>query len=191
MKQIQSFFLGIFASLGALILEIIILSIFPISISTADLSSKITSIGWFFFLAIFIEEISKFLFILKFIANKENGRISVFNSLLFGLGFSMLEMILVYWNYTTGTLFDLIGISGILLVHLSTAALIGYSITRNSSKAYALLFGFIPALFLHTAYNILKTSQISNQKEITLILLAILIFVDIFLIIKSKSEPLQ
>ncbi|MFA5777048.1 MAG: PrsW family glutamic-type intramembrane protease [Parcubacteria group bacterium] len=188
MNILKSFFLGILGALGALVLEIITLSS-PTSMltDTETISREITSFGYFFFLAIIIEEFLKYLLVYKAIAKTNAGKNIVLNSLFFGFGFSMLEMFLIYWSCQNGSPLDLIGLSGIVIIHISTATLMGYFISKNTVNFISgLFFGFIPAFLIHSAYNILKISEIARQKEITIILLASLIFLDIFLLVKSK-----
>jgi hypothetical protein len=100
----------------------------------------------------------------------------------------MLEMFFVFWSYQNGSSLDLIGLSGIIIVHISTAALIGYSLSKNTANVISgLFFGFIPALLIHSAYNILKITEIAHQKQFTIVLLVLLIFLDIFFLIKPKN----
>jgi len=184
MRLIQSFFLGIFGALGALFLEIIFLAISSPLSSAAQISEETTTFGYFFFLAIAAEEFSKYILIGK-VLDKKN---IVLNSLFFGLGFSALEMFLVYWNYKNGTPVELIGILGIIIIHISTAIIIGYSLKKNTATLISgLFFGLIPAFLVHLAYNLLRVSETAHQKELTFVLLALLIIADIFFFIKSKN----
>lgn len=184
MKHIQSFFLGIFGALGALFLEVLFLAFLTSSSSnTETIVNDLDSIGLFFFLAILAEELLKYILIYKSIAKKN----IISNSLFFGFGFSMLEMFFIYWNYRNGNLLDLSGILGILTIHISTATLMGYSVRKNTVNFISgIFFGFIPAFLIHLAYNFLKITEIAYQKEFTIALLALLIFMDIFILIKSK-----
>ena len=190
MKQLQSFFLGIIGALGALFLEIAILTFF---FPASKISEELTSFGYFFFLAILSEEFFKFFLIYKLTSKTEKITSVTINSMIFGLGFSMLEMFLLYWNYVNGTSSEFIDILGVLIIHISTSTLIGYSTAKSDMKlSSSLLFGFIPAFLIHSAYNVFKISEITHQKELIIVLLILLILTDIFLLIKSKnksSEP--
>lgn len=187
MKFFQSFFLGIFGALGALFLEIIILTVSsPLSSNAEVIVKDFESIGLFFFLAILAEEFSKYILIYKFHGRENSNSNIVLNSLFFGIGFSMLEAFLIYWNYQNENIFDLMGFSGIIIVHISTAMLIGYSMRKNKTNLMpSLFFGFIPALLIHLSYNLLKITKVTHQKELTIILLILLIFVNVFLLFKS------
>jgi len=186
MGFIQSFFLGIFGALVALFLEVIFLVFLAPPSSTAEsITGEFNSIGLFFFLAILAEEFSKYILIHKFSSKKNNSGNIILSSLFFGIGFSMLEIFLVYWNYQNGMNFDLIGIAGIIVIHISTAILIGYSAGKNSANfTNGLFFGFIPAFLVHLAYNLLKVSGPTHQKELVIALLVFLISTDIFLLFK-------
>lgn len=188
MKQLQSFFLGILGALGALFLEIIFLIFSTPIFSTAEtITQKTTSIGLFFFLAILIEEFLKYILLYKSVAKTDKKNEIVLNSILFGFGFSILEMFFVFWNYQNEYTLDLIGLLGIITIHISTALLMGYSIAKNTTSCMSsFFFGFVPALIIHAAYNILRISEITRQKELIIVLLILLIFGDIFLLIKSK-----
>jgi hypothetical protein len=189
MKFLQSFFLGFLAAIGALILEIAILSASSFTSSDVDISFKMDSVGHFFFLAILAEEFLKYFFLSKFVVEKKQSRTSILLSLVFGLGFSGVEMLLVYWNYRMGAGLDAIGMLGIIIIHVSTAIIMGVAIFKVKIRAFwGLLLGFIPAFIIHSAYNLLRVSEISQQKTILALLLVSLIIFDLFLLIKSKNE---
>ena len=192
MKQLQSFFLGILAALGALFLEILFLNFSePLSYSAnnAPLQS-FSSFGFIFFLSIFIEELLKALFIFKILSKEKN---ITRNSFFLGLGFSLLEISLVYWNFRFGREFDLSGIIGIGIIHISTAVIIGYFLEKKTkSRIRSLLSGLILAFFTHSLYNILSSSEIEHQKQLIVTLLSFLFFANIFFLIKSqKNKPLE
>jgi len=188
MKFFQSFFLGIFGALGALFLEIIILTVSsPLSSNSEVIAKEFESIGLFFFLAILAEEFSKYILIYKFHGRENSKSNVVLNSLFFGIGFSMLEAFLIYWNYQNENIFDLMGFSGIIIVHISTTMLIGYSMRKNKNNFIpSLFFGFIPALLIHLIYNLLKMIEVNHQKEITLIFLILLVFANFFLLFEPR-----
>jgi len=153
--------------------------------NTQDITAEIDSIGPFFFLAILSEEFLKYILIYKSIA-KSN---IVLNSLLFGFGFSILEISFIYWDYKNGYSMDPIGILGILIVHISTAMLMGYFVGKNRSNfIFSLFFGFIPAILIHTTYNIFKATDNLRQKEFAIVIIMLLIFMDIFLLIRSRNS---
>jgi hypothetical protein len=190
MKFIQSFFLGILAALGALLLEILLLNVSqPLTLpGNSYFLSELFSFNFIFFAAIVIEESVRYAVIYKAIARiSKDGNIFL-NSVFFGLGFSSLEAILVYWNYQNGIAFDLLGIAGIITIHVSASVLIGYFVGRNAGKGFLITVpGFIAALIIHSLYNIFNIAGNSYQNYLIgglIIFLLILIFV---LSIKSKK----
>ncbi|MDO8529757.1 MAG: PrsW family glutamic-type intramembrane protease [bacterium] len=182
MKKVESFFLGIIAALGALFLEAAILNFFePASFA----NNEIFSFGYVFFAAIAIEEFLKIAVILKALPKKNNA---VFNALFFGLGFSFLEIALVYWNNQNGITYDFWGIFGIFLVHISTSLVIGYSLIGDAKKSFLIyLQVFITILITHSSYNILSSIETAYQKQFMYYLLGFLILLDVFLIFKSRG----
>ena len=191
MKFLQSFFLGILGAIGALFLEIIFLAIsLPLSSNPETISRATDSIGPFFFLAILAEEFLKYLLIYRLIAKTDERKDIVLSSFFFGFGFSLLEIFLVYWNYRNGSSLDFIGLLGIIIIHVSTAVLIGYSASKNKINFISSIFlGLIPAIMIHSAYNILKITGFPRQKELTVVLLVLLVLMDVFLLFKSRKTP--
>jgi hypothetical protein len=184
MKIVQSFFLGILGAIGALILEIVALSFLtPISSTSETISREISSLGYLFFIAIIIEEFLKYILIIKVISKISEKKNVVLNSLFLGFGFSMLELFSFYWNYRSGIDFDLLAIIGIIIVHASTAVIIGFSALKNFLPS--LFFGFFASFVIHLAYNTLGASEHPYQKQLIVGLLGILIILVFFLLIKS------
>jgi len=185
MKFLQSFFLGIFGAIGALILEVAVLSFFtPISSTSEIISREISSSNYLFFLAIFIEELFKYILIVKVVSKISEKKNMVMNSLFLGAGFSILELLSFYWNYRNGIDFDPLAALGIIVLHISTAVIIGYSMSKNIFPAS--FFGFFASLAVHSAYNVLGILENPYQKQFIAGLLGFLIILDISMLIKSK-----
>lgn len=182
MKKLESLFLGIIAALGALFLEAAVLNFFePASFANRELFS----FGYMFFAAIAIEEFLKFVVILKALPRKNNP---IINALFFGLGFSFLEIALVYWNNQNGITYDFWGIFGIFSVHVSTSLIIGYSLIGNAKKTFLIYIQvFITILIIHSSYNILSSIETAYQKQLLLYLLGFLTILDIFLLFRARS----
>lgn len=186
MNQLQSFFLGILAAIGALFLEIAFLNISePLTSFSIE---KLFSLNYIFFVPIIIEELLKYAFIYKALSRKSEGISLAINSIIFGLGFSAIETTLVYWNYRNGAGFDPFGLGGIIIIHISTSLLIAYFIGKNIGRNLLLtLQGFILALFFHSSYNILRISEFRYQEQLIFSLFTILIISSIVIMIKSKN----
>jgi hypothetical protein len=185
MKIIHSFFLGILGAIGALLLEVAALSFsLPISSAPETVSGKITSPDYLFFIIIAIEEFFKYILIIKVLSKISEKKNLVLNSLFLGAGFSIIELFSIYWNYQRGVDLEPLAILGIMIIHISTAVIIGYSALKKIPSR--LFFGFIASLTAHSAYNILGTSQHPYQKQLIAILLGTLVFLDFFLLIISR-----
>ncbi len=185
MNNLQSFSLGILAAIGALFLEVLLLNFSePLSfIGKEKVAKEFISLDFFFFSAILIEELLKYFLISKFLLKEKNF---VFSSFFLGLGFSLFELILIYWNYKIGIEFEISGIMGVILIHITTSVIIAYSIWKNiGKKLLAFLGGFIPAIIIHSLYNIASVVETRYQNKIIFALLIFLAFLTSFLLIKS------
>lgn len=161
MKQIESFFWGIPAALGALLLQIAILAVFLIlqdpmgKMQIDTLARTLPGIG----IAVLLEEIFKYLIIAKRIDAISLGMSYFFNSLLFGLGFAMTEQVIGYLTYGQVSEGELFPIFGAMSVHIITSQLIGYRISAaNPMKARVILPAILFATIVHFFYNFLEYS---------------------------------
>lgn len=190
MKQLQSFFLGILAALGALILEIFFLNFSnPLSYSGNNYHNGFSSFGFIFFFAVFIEEFLKALVIFKVLAKWKNITI---NSFFLGLGFSLLEISLVFWKSQFEIEPNLVGIIGVGIVHVSTAVILGYCLEKNTkNRLEYFLGGFILAFAGHCLFNILNIFEFEHQEKFVQALLIFLFFITFFLLFKPKNTKNQ
>ena len=161
MKQIESFFWGIPAALGALLGQIAILAIFLIVQDPAGtmqmdaLSQTLPGIG----IAVLLEELFKYLVIAKRIDAISLNMSYFFNAILFGLGFAMTEQVVGYLNYGQISEGELFPIIGVMSVHIITAQLMGYRIsTTNPMKLSVMLPTILLATSVHFFYNFLEYS---------------------------------
>lgn len=188
MNKIQSFFLGILAAIGALFLEILFLNFSgpSFSISKNGITENFFSLDLFFFSAIAIEEIIKYFLISKFLSKGKNF---VFGSFFLGLGFSSIELALIYWNHKTGIEFEISSIIGTALIHISTSVIIAYSVWKNvKNRTMAFLGGFIPAIIVHSLYNISSVTENAYSNKISIAFLIFLPLLTFFLVIRSKTS---
>ncbi|OGI16784.1 MAG: hypothetical protein A3J63_03365 [Candidatus Moranbacteria bacterium RIFCSPHIGHO2_02_FULL_40_12b] len=171
MKQIESLFLGIIAATGALIAEvflmIIILAVFGAGKKiNLDDFLNITSVKnsispyLFFFLFAFLEESVKYFFIAHKIEKFSLGRMLIINSLILGLGFSIIEISLIAGSVNKNLIsqnYFRQNIAEIFMLHIMTAGLMGYVVVLlNPRKIGTFFAAIIPALFFHLSYNILS-----------------------------------
>lgn len=185
MKLIQSFFLGILGAIGALVLEVAALAFStPLSSTPEMISGKINSPDHFFFITIAIEEFLKFILIVRVISRTSAAKNITLNSLFLGAGFSILELASLYWNYRNGASLEPLAVWGIMIIHISTAMIIGYFASKKSFPS--LLFGYFASFAVHSAYNILGVSERPNQGQLIISFLGLLILLDSFLLIRSR-----
>lgn len=181
MKQIRSFFLGVFGALAALFLELLIFTFFtPLSFSLE--SEKINTL---FFSSIIIEELVKYLTITRIVSKFSGMKNIALNSIFLGFGFSAIEGLLIFWKYQGSSFLSISSIIGIVLIHISTSAIMGYLAGSKMSKSLVGLFG---ALILHSTYNILKLEKFSGQEAFIFTLILVAIFIDIYILIASRKR---
>ncbi len=139
-----SFFEGIIAALGALILELT-LPLFGLPASDGSLV--------FLFSAVTIEEIVKYAFIYNNYLKLELKEKIIRNSFFVGLGFAAAEIFLKQSLFEKA---NALLILGVFLIHLLTASLAGFFLLRKY-KQTSLLAPRIVSLniLLHFIYNFL------------------------------------
>lgn len=149
-KFIKPFLLGIIAALGALIIELVFYVIFPGRETQQDYYNKITV---FLFLVVAIEEFFKIIIIYKSSEEFSKENDIFISSLFIGAGFSIIELFLKDLDYES--LLSL-GNLNIVLVHLLTAGLAGYLISKQSIiKNGFLIKTWLLAFLVHLSYNLL------------------------------------
>ena len=147
--------LGVISVLGALILELL-------ATLLLDDNQKINSLpypsyntlGLFSLIAFsFIEELLKFFFIFQnFIPKK---RFFIFEALIFGLGFSSLEIFfrLMDKNINLGEKDMALSIAAVVALHILTAVFIVLSLTNNHISFWRKINTIIFATALHVFFN--------------------------------------
>ena len=149
MNKIKSFFYGIIAASGATILQqIVLLSLNVQIIDTSHLT------GLLIFGA-FSEEIFKFFVIYKLSQEETLTKNLVLNSLLIGLGFSLVELVFKIWGDLEIVSANFLAYLGIIFIHVLTAGTIGYFLSREKPAHWTIPAGIFLALLLHLAYNAL------------------------------------
>jgi len=148
-KFIKPFFFGIIAALGALFLELILYLIFPEQETQINYYNKITL---FLFLVVAIEEAFKVLLVYKNSEDFSNENDIFISSFFIGAGFALAELFLK----DLGSKLFSIGNLNIFLLHILTAGLAGYLLSKQRSprKSYLAKIWFLVFL-VHLSYNLL------------------------------------
>lgn len=149
-KFIKPFLFGIIAALGALILELVFYLIFPEQETRQDYYSKITI---FLFLVVAVEEALKILMVYKNSQELKKENDIFVSSFFVGAGFALTELFLK--DLESKELFS-IGNLNIVLVHILTAGLAGYFLSKERTpKRNYLLKIWLLVFLIHLAYNLL------------------------------------
>jgi hypothetical protein len=184
MKLIESLFLGIIAALGALAIEVAI-SIFGIDKVSFSLNlpwNNINNFNYLIVIAVFVEELVKFMVIVKRLETFSLGRMLVVNSLFLGAGFGLVEVGLVYFN-NPGDPGSTRSIIEIFALHTLSAGMIGYLLSKlNPKKITTGIKVVISTSAIHMTYNLLSMlrNDLLNYAIIGLLsLLALFILVNL------------
>jgi RsiW-degrading membrane proteinase PrsW (M82 family) len=192
MRQLESFFWGIIAALGALIFQLILyvgFSTYAFPVEKSPSFSEFFSLPLFVLAGVLIEEGFKYLIISKRIELFSQERTYIVNSIFVGLGFFATELGLIYLSDPIGQIKSVIEI---LIIHIGTAGIIGYYVaTKNPKKISTFLLALTMATALHVAYNfsVMQRNLITNG--VVIFILATLIFFNIFNFIFIKTKLAQ
>lgn len=146
MKRFEYFLIGIFAAIGALLLEIILDTIgYQFNILNWELS----------FLAVFviIEELAKFIVIHKKIDFNNSLDKIIGNCFWIGLGFGFLELGILLLNKETVYAGNTPAIITVIIIHILTALLTGLALTKLRFNGYYAVLAVVPALIIHLIFN--------------------------------------
>lgn len=146
------FFLGIAAAFGALLFELAVLNIFFDRETLApDFFYQIT---FFLSITVFIEEAAKTYFIFRYIIAANNSAGFFRNSLIFGVGFSFVEVFFLHFAELSSPNYLYLQLAGVALIHTATSGFIGYALAKfKTNSQISLLFAIIPAFLIHFFYN--------------------------------------
>ncbi len=155
MRQLESFFWGIIAALGALFVELLIF----IGLSTYNSSMSNVSFSQLFLLPGFVivaaatEEMFKYLIIAKRVDLYSLEKSYIVNALFVGLGFAATEFWLLA---SSGALPSRQILGELAILHLGTAGIIGYLVaTKNPKRVSTFLYTISLVTFFHASYNFL------------------------------------
>jgi hypothetical protein len=175
MRQIEALFLGIIAGAGALVIE----AVFPLNNNPA------AYYFWFYVLvAVLVEEFIKYIIIWKRVDAISLGRSLVLNSFILGLGFSIVELGLLWYQKEISWPVPQDIIFPIALLHITTAGIIGYILVKNNPRKFSTFFKAIFwAVIIHFSFNIISLTKIRHAAYFFVIFLAI---IDITMLWKAK-----
>lgn len=185
MRQIESILWGMFAAIGALFFEAIVFVLVSIFfIPGKELSLDFSSpLNYILIASIITEEAFKYLIIAKKIESFSYGRSLIVNSLLVGLGFSLIELLLIYGKFfaNLNLSFGPGEIIGLVLLHVLTSGIIGYFVAFQGAKKYRTLIQTIVLVSLiHFSYNALVICPNEFTNFLIIFLLGILAAVNVF-----------
>lgn len=193
MRQIESFFLGIIAALGALVIESLAMgalsfSAAPWSTNGTSFASQLLSEGntkriflILFFLA-FIEELFKYLVLAKKVDQYSLGRTMILNSILVGCGFAATELFFIFKGIAPGIInfANFRNFAEIFIIHASTAGIMGYFLAiADKIMLRTFCKPVLIATIIHLFYNALLLYSNYYIAPIITVLAALLIFVNI------------
>jgi len=191
MKLFESFFWGIIAALGALIVEIvfyIITSFFINPIGTMPFI-QFFIIPKFIIAAACIEEILKYIIIFKRFSVLPPEKSKLANALMIGLGFFLFELVLILATRISPASQFLIEIA---IIHIGTAVLMGgILIVKNIQKIAAFLYAIAAAVIFHAAYNLLSIERNNLNNYLIFFGLGLLIIINLGIFLRTRQLSRQ
>ena len=191
MRQLESFFWGIIAALGALLVQLV----FFIGLTASSATSVETSFSQLFILPHFIilaasiEEMLKYLVISKRVELYSLEKSYIVNSLFVGFGFIATEAWLLM---NAGTLPSNQILAELAIVHLGTAGIIGYLVaTKNPKKISTFLYTIFIVTLFHASYNFLIQHRGHYQNYIIFFLLALLVSINLLNLLRISHKLAQ
>lgn len=205
MKQLESFFLGILAALGALVTQVFFLlsaTIFINKGANSDIdvfsllsTSTFSSFEIFPFLilpaVVLTEELFKYLVIVKRVEPFHVGKSVVLNSFLVGFGFAVIEILIIYESLGDIALanFPLQKLAEIALVHIFTSGVIGFFVALKNPASFSTFLKAVSSAFLiHLIYNVMAIFQNTFSNLLIVLFLTILLIINTFNLIGIEKE---
>lgn len=190
MKQLESFFWGILAALGAMVIELVFFLGYSFFVDPlGDFSvGKYYLLPFAMLTVAAIEEIFKFIVISRRIELLSFERSYVINAALAGMGFAAAELFLIRWYGFFGSNYahNLVQIS---LLHIATASFIGYRIAVKNHRKYAVVaFTVLTATLMHFIYNFLEAFQGEYFSFAATTYIAIIVCISIINLFKIKTK---
>lgn len=189
MRQFESLFWGAVAALGALVFEMltyILLNLKPQNAS--DDISAFLALPQILIFAVIIEESFKYLIIAKRIEYLSQEKTYIINSLLVGVGFFAVELAMMH-SQGIDLSANLISLLEILIVHATTAGIIGYRIAiGNPGKISNYLSTIALVSIVHGGYNFLVQNRTYFVQYLIISLLIFLIIYTVFNLMRISKQ---
>ena len=156
MPYIKNFIFGLLGASGALIAELVASNLYFIFSGQEISLVYFEKITFFLILVVVIEEVFKYVMLLKSCSpHKQNFLATI---LSFGLGFSLIEIIIALLNapVTENISPFILSITGVFLLHLTTSGIIGSLIfSKKNTAPLSITMTLLAASGLHLLYNLL------------------------------------
>lgn len=185
----QAFLWGFVAALTAIVVELLLYVV----INTTASSQTTGNLGFLKFspyilLFAFIEELSKFVIIVKVIEPLSHSfRKCIINALLMGSGFGILELFFAYTQDPNGILsFNSFAIG---LLHIGTAGILATMYSRNPKHPIAYsISALVLTTTIHTIFNSLsQEAGTANTTSAIALLIALGMYISFSLIGSKKN----
>jgi len=148
---VLSFFFGILGAFGALGLELAYLTFLSIS-HTPHIFVDFSLATLLVFS--FIEELVKFFMLLKLLHAIKNFRLLLTSAILFGIGFSLTETLLISWKYGSSLQWFSLELMAVFCIHILLSILLAFCIFLAQKYSYwYFILGFVLVFFIHSTYN--------------------------------------
>ena len=188
--------LGIITAFGVLFLELLVFTVFNLK---TDLSyTYAISLNLIIIFSVFLEESVKIIILFqilkKIISNRSERKHIFLSALIAGLGFSATEIFFNFFNSQINSYFSWSDVFGLLTVHTTTFAILGYILAKKTDPSLPKLALFFPVVFsFHLFYNSLIIYQWSSIFYFLFIILSFLLilafFWDLRRHLKEQSLP--
>jgi hypothetical protein len=189
MRQLESLFWGAIAAMGALVFEMfvyILLNLKPES-TTTDVSAFL-ALPQILILAVIIEESFKYLIIAKRIEYLSQEKTYIINSLLVGTGFFTVELAMMYYQGINLNA-NLTSLLEILIIHATTAGIIGYRIAvGNPKKLRTFLTTILTVTLIHGGYNFLIQNRTYFVSYLIVSFLVFLVIQTVFNLMRISKH---
>jgi hypothetical protein len=189
MRQLESLFWGAVAAMGALVFEMlayILLNLKPQAI-TNDVNAFL-ALPQILFLAVIIEESFKYLIIAKRIEYLSQEKTYIINSLLVGIGFFAVELAMMH-SQGIDLRANLTSLLEILIIHATTAGIIGYRIAvGNPKKLKTFLVTILTVTIIHGGYNFLIQNRTYFVSYLIVLLLVFLIIQTVINLLRISKQ---
>ncbi|EKE15525.1 MAG: hypothetical protein ACD_11C00146G0012 [uncultured bacterium] len=173
-NYLETFFLGILAALGSLVVVATFETLLTINTFPDANSTSVLFLPKFIILAVIIEEFFKFILLRKRMVIF-SGRMSLLMGGVFlGLGFSAIEILfLLFRNVILVEIMS--NIYNLAILHILTSAILGYFLSIFQKKLAIL--AILPPVALHLIFNLTSSKGISAVPALLISSLLFLLFI--------------